>query len=456
MAIIPENTVLTGTSVDVLNAIRNSATQNYKDFVPVATSDAACIKDIGAVIMQYPALQNEFINTLMNRIGRVILTSKTYQNPWAMFKKGILEFGETVEEIFVAIAEPHQFDPDSAETELFKRDMPDVRTAFHIMNFQKFYEKTISQQQLKMAFLTIQGVTDLIAKIIDSMYTAANYDELLTMKYLLAKHILAGHMYPVTIPAVSSDNAKAIVTSVKEISNTFEFMSKDYNLAGVQTFSLKNDQYILENSKFNAVVDVNVLAAAFNLDKAEFAGHVVLIDGFGNLDNTRLAKLFENNSNYTELTTEQLAALDSIPAVILDKDWFMVYDNEISTDNVYNAKGKYWNYFYHVWKTFSISPFANNALFIPATPSVTSVTVSPSTATVEAGAKLSLTAAVVVANFAPQSVNWTISGNAKTTTFIDKSGNLTIGEDETATTVTVTATSTYDATKSGTATITVG
>ena len=86
--------------------------------------------------MQYQPLQNAFLSNLVNRIGRVIITSRLYEYPWAGFKKGLLEYGETVEEIFVEIARPYQFNPEKAETDLFKRRIPDVQAAFHTMNFE--------------------------------------------------------------------------------------------------------------------------------------------------------------------------------------------------------------------------------------------------------------------------------------------------------------------------------
>ena len=116
--------------------------------------------------------------------------------------KRFLEYGETIEEIFVNIAKPFQFDPGVAESEVFKREIPDVRATFHIMNYQKFYKSTVNNDQLRQAFLSVDGITDLIAKIVDAMYTGANYDEFLTMKYLLARHILDGRMNVVTIPTV--------------------------------------------------------------------------------------------------------------------------------------------------------------------------------------------------------------------------------------------------------------
>lgn len=453
MATKPKIVTLTNSSVDILNVIRNNATINYKNYVPVATADAESIREIGAIIMDNPQLQNEFLSALVNRIGRVLVTSKMYDNPWSMFKKGTLEFGETIEEIFVNIAKPFQFDPNVAETNLFKREIPDVRSAFHIMNYQKYYKTTIQNDQLRQAFLSWQGITDLIAKIVDSMYTGANYDEFQTMKYMLAKHILNGRMYPVTIPTVTDVNMKSIVSTIKGVSNNYEFMSNKYNVAGVQNFSKKKDQYLLINSNFDATMDVEVLASAFNMNKAQFTGQRVLVDSFGSLDIERLNILFADDPTYTEIGESDLQALDAIPCVLVDKEWFMIFDNFYNFTEQYNGEGLYWNYWYHVWKTFSVSPFANNALFIPGVPTVTSVTVSPANATVKAGQTISLSAVVQTEYFAPQSVNWSSDTDGVT---VSKGGLVTIGADVSAdTSVTITATSVYDNEKSGTSTITV-
>lgn len=453
MAIKPKIVTLTNSSVDILNVIRNNASVNYQNYVPQATADAESIKEIGAVIMDNPQLQNEFLSALVNRIGRVLITSKMYENPWSMFKKGMLEFGETIEEIFVNIAKPFQFDPAVAETNLFKREIPDVRSAFHIMNYQKYYKTTIQNDQLRQAFLSWQGITDLIAKIVDAMYTGANYDEFQTMKYMLAKNVLNGRMYPVTIPAVTSDNMKSIVSTIKGVSNNFEFLSDKYNIASVQNNSKKKEQYLLVNSNFDATMDVEVLASAFNMDKAEFLGKRVLVDSFGSLDIARLNILFADDPTYTEISADELKALDAIPCILVDENWFMIFDNYYNFTEQYNGEGLYWNYWYHVWKTFSISPFANNALFIPGVPSVTSVTVSPDNATVKAGQSVSLSAVVQTEYFAPQTVNW--SSNTEGVT-VNKGGVVTVGADVTPeTVVTITAQSTYDNQKVGTSTITV-
>lgn len=453
MPVKPKIRTLTTSAADILNVIRNNASVDYRNYVPKAdANDVESVRTIGAIIMDYPALQNEFLNALVNRIGRVMLTSKMYSNPIAFFKKGVLEYGESIEEIFVNIAKVQEFNPEIAEQEVFKRVVPDVRAAFHIMNYQKFYKATVTQEQLKQAFLSWDGVTDLIARIVDSMYTGANYDEFLVMKYLLARHILDGRVYPVTVPTVTAENAKAIVTTVKGVSNKLTFMNSEYNPAAVRTFTEKSDQYMIVNSVFDATMDVNVLASAFNMDKAEFLGHRVLIDGFGDLDVARLGEIFAGDPTYHEPSQDELTALNAIPAVIVDKDWFMVFDMLTQFTEQYNGQGLYWNYFYHVWKTFSVSPFANSVLFVPGTPSVTSVTVSPSTASVPKGGSVSLSAVVDTDYFAPQTVVWTSSAEDVK---VSAAGVVTVDADANSTTATITATSAFDNKKKATCTVTV-
>lgn len=453
MPVKPKIRTLTTSAADILNVIRNNASVDYRNYVPKAdANDVESVRTIGAIIMDYPALQNEFLNALVNRIGRVMLTSKMYSNPIAFFKKGVLEYGESIEEIFVNIAKVQEFNPEIAEQEVFKRVVPDVRAAFHIMNYQKFYKATVTQEQLKQAFLSWDGVTDLIARIVDSMYTGANYDEFLVMKYLLARHILDGRVYPVTVPTVTAENAKAIITTVKGVSNKLTFMNSEYNPAAVRTFTDKTDQYMIVNSVFDATMDVNVLASAFNMDKAEFLGHRVLIDGFGDLDIARLGEIFAGDPTYNEPSQAELTALSAIPAVIVDKDWFMVFDMLTQFTEQYNGQGLYWNYFYHVWKTFSVSPFANSVLFVPGTPSVTSVTVSPTTASVPKGGSVSLSCVVETEYFAPQTVVWTSSADDVK---VSAAGVVTVDADAKSTTATITATSAFDSAKSAACTVTV-
>ena len=449
--------VKTNSSVDVLNAIRNSASQNYKDHVPIATPDANTIRSIGNVIMDFPEIQNEFLSALINRIAEVKVTNKYYTNPMNVFKKGKLNFGEVIEDIFIDLAHAKNYSPERAETTVFQREFPDVKSAFYVMNYKKFYKATVTTDMLRTAFLSWDGVIDLIGRIVDQMYSAASYDEWLTTKYMLAQKLLRGEIYPVTIAVPSEENAKTIGTSVRALSNEFEFPKTTYTRAGVLNKSDKADQYLIMSSEFDAYIDVNLLSAAFNMDKAEFLGHRVMIDKFSLSDDetARLGVIFDGDPTYHEISAGENALLAKVKAVLVDADYFMIFDNNIKFTEIYNPQGLYWNEFYHRWATFAVSPFANAAALVPGNPTVTGVTVTPSTITMKSNdandQTVNLTASVATEDFAPQTVTWTSNSEFAT---VDKAGKVTIKAHTTASPIVITATSTWDNKKSAKCTIT--
>ena len=453
----------TTTSASILNAVRNDLGGTYASVVPIidtSQSKSAILsqlRQVGEILMTYEAQRNDFLNALVNRIAMVLVTSKLYRNPWEAFKKGLLEYGETVEEIFVNLAKSHPFDPSTAETEVFKREIPDVRSYFHTMNYQQFYKVTISNDQLRQAFLSDTGITDLITRIIESLYTSANYDEFLTMKYMIAKMALDGNINTYNVGSVEAENADIILTDIKELSNNLTFMNVSYNLAEISTYTDRNDQYLIQSSNFNAVIDVNALAKAFNLEYSEFLGHNVLVNNFSftSGEMNRLNELFGSNPSYTPFEEDELTLLENITAFLVDKNFFMIFDNFYTMTNNYNGQGLYMNYFYHVWKTFSASPFANAILLTDTPNSVTSVSVDPSTTTVNKGASAQFTANLVTTGIINRRVEWSIQ-EQNTTSTITQLGMLTISADEPNATLHVIATSVADPTKTGSATVTVG
>lgn len=352
---------LQASTLDIMNAIRQNASYDYQQSVPVVAK-ASDIPKVGEVICGTPAFANQYINALVNRIALVMAKSATFNNPYASLKKGYLEFGETVEEIFVQIAKVVDYTPEKGAAREFKRTLPDVKSAFHTMNWRVMYPVTIQDEDLRLAFLSEFGVQDLVAKIVDSVYKAAEYDEFLLFKYLLIKAVSHGKMFPMSI-GTGTDMKEAGAT-FRGASNDLTFMQTKYNASGVRTNTPRENQTIFMDSWFNAKYDVDVLAAAFNMDKATYTGALHLIDNWSSFDNERFEVIRENSDGLEEVTADELALMKNVKAVILDVDWFQVYDNNAKFTEQYCASGMYWNYFYHVWKTISTSPFSNAIVFV--------------------------------------------------------------------------------------------
>ena len=362
------NSTLNASTIDIMNVIRQNASYDYQQNVP-AVVKASDIPKVGEVIYGTPAFANQFINALVNRIAIVRVQSANFNNPYSILKKGYLEYGETVEDIFVSIAKAVDFSAEKAPKREFQRSIPDVRSAFHVMNWRVMYPVTIQDEDLRQAFLSIDGVQNLIAKIVDAVYTGAEYDEFLLFKYLLIKAISHGRVHPISIGKGIELTESAV--QFRGTSNLLPFMSSEFNEAGVKTNTPKERQVIFMDAMFNAQYDVNVLASAFNMDKADFMGRLFLIDNWSEFDNERFDIIRANSDGIEAVTTEELTLMQNVKAVIMDENWFQVYDNNNKFTEKYVASGLYWNYFYHTWKTVSNSPFANACVFVTDTATIT-------------------------------------------------------------------------------------
>lgn len=442
------NAILTDTPSLVNDGLPFAATSNYPDGV-------ASSREIGNLLYNNINLSNQFVPALLNGIAIKMVQSKYWEDPWVGVEKGKFEYNEYVEEVFIRMAKPRTFDQKKAEEEVWKRDIPNVITAFHALNYQKWYKQTISNEELRMAFNSWNELTRFISEIIQNMFTSANYDVFQTKLYMIARAVTQGMIGVTNVGEITNKaTAEDAVAEARTLSMNLLELSPNYNYFHVENFTPLSDQVIILNNKAAGRIDVSVLAADFNMDKAEFLTmHRLSVSSFGNLNNARLAELYAGDPSYVEISAAEMAELDKIPFIIFDRSWFQIYDYFSGVTNIYNPDGLYWNYDYHLWKVFGVSPFANARMFGSVAPSITSVNVSPTALTITAGQSAHVTSNVVTAGFAPQTVVWSSDTDGVTVT---PSGLIKVASTVAAgTKATITATSTFDRTKTGTCEVTV-
>jgi hypothetical protein len=395
---------------DIVNAIRNS-NPTFANYVPLAGAEN--VAQVGAGIMINQTIQNDFITNLVDRIGLVVVKSTLLSNPLKKFKKGAMPFGRTIEEIFTDITKAKKYDPYDAENTVFKRNIPNVKSLFHERNRQDFYDSTISDEQLKTAFTSWGNFESFTASIINSIYNSAEVDEYEYMKLLVDNYYSKGHFTVVPVTAPTTETATREL--VKKLRATAKKMtlptgSRDFNALAVRTRTEMDDLHLIIDADLEAQMDVEVLARAFNMSHTDFLGHVTVIDGFSS---------------------------SGLEAVLIDKDWFMVYDNLTKMETIRNPKGLYWTYFFHIWQTLSVSRFSNAVAFVSGTvPAVTQVIVDPTIASVKAGGTFEFNAYVRSTDGVDRDPAWTVvASNASTVkqagTTIDANGVLTVASNQT-------------------------
>lgn len=396
---------------DIVNAIRNSSGDSFQRYVPLAHSEN--VAEIGAGILLNQTIQNEFITSLVDRIGLVVVKRASLSNPLKKFKKGAMPYGRTIEEIFTDITKAKKYDPEDAEQTVFRREIPNVKVLFHERNRQDYYEQTIQDDSLKSAFTSWNAFENFLSSIINAIYNSAEVDEYEYMKLLVDNYYSKGMFTVVKVTEPTTETAtREFVKKVRATARkmTIPTGSRDFNALAVRTRSEMENLHLIIDADLEAELDVDVLAKAFNMDKTTFMGHVTVIDGF---------------------------ASTGLEAVLIDEDWFMVYDNELSMETIRNPKGKYWNYFYHVWQTLSVSRFANAVAFVSGdqVPGVTQVIVDPTILALKQGKSFEFTAYVRTTDGVDRDVVWSVVGQNGTVvqagTTIDANGVLTLAVNQT-------------------------
>ena len=424
------------------------------------------IQKYGKIIVNNERYKNAFLNTI-NLIGLTIIDRNYWENPWENFaNRGSISFGQTVRELMVDIADVFDYQKyQHNSTHFLENVVPNIYNYLHELNYEKFYKTTTSDTQIAMAFNTEGGLMDLIERIIGSLYEGYKYDKYIVDKYQLCRRILDGTVTSVQIQDYANKTARERVSSMKSISNKLTFRSPNYNPAGARVATAFDNQIMIMNTDFEAEMSTEVLATSFFRNDAEMKSRLALIDGFDTYDEGRLVELL--GDGFKPFTSDEIAQLKTIPAVIIDDEWFQDYtyllDNagDVKMTNFYNPETLKNNHWLHTKKVISTSPFKNAVVFTTELPSVVSVTVTPAESSVSAGLSVDLAAIVETKGFANKAVVWSVekATGERTKVTVDQKGHVTIPKDfDTsggAPQISIKATSVYDSTKSGVATITV-
>lgn len=322
-----------GFSVAVLNNIRANASQEYQNRIPEATQQN--IISVGNALEAYNLLYNEFFPALFNKIGKTMIESKLFKNKLARFKSGTIYTQQDVEEIFIEMSKAEgAYDP-TGPNPLGRRNGPAVKVVYHRQNRQDYYPVTVGDIDVIRVFRSEASLDTFITGLFNSVYSGAEYDEYLAMKNLLATY--DGYCdYGITA-VTDGESAKEFVKTVRKASMDMTFANTELNKAGVKTWTPVADQVLFVNKDVLAEVDVEVLAKAFNMGKTDIQVEIIVLDDFGSMANTY--------------------------GLLVDKNFFRVWDTLSKMESQRNAQGLFTNYFYHVHQILSLSPFKNAICF---------------------------------------------------------------------------------------------
>lgn len=411
----------------MLNAFRQTLVgTEYEGLLPEATSSN--IKDFGGTLFEYDILKNRFVNQLVNVIAFARVGKIYFSNPFGFAKRGEIPYGYTIEDIWVDIAKAHSFGADTDDYAMLKTEKPDVKVLYHNRNREDFFKQTISEQQLRAAFMSDGAMERFVDAIVSGLYSSNDVTEFAYVEALLAETINNGLVKQIKVGELTDEaSARSFLTAAREASNRFLFPSRSYNPIGVMNTSSRDNQRVFITPRADAIVSVEALAYAFHLDKAEMLGKITLID--------------------------EIPGHPEIVAMIADDEFLQIYDNLFESHTFFDPEKLQWNYWLHVWQTLFTSPFHNVVAFTTgAVPVINSVAVAGAD-TYTPNVASPFKATITGTGNPPSGVRWLVSGNTAESTRIDNAGILYPAPSETGT-LTIKAIPWYDSSKSGEKTVT--
>lgn len=342
-------------NVTFASMVSDLASQEYKDRVPVATQEN--IGNIEEIISTYPTAKNEFISVLTNQVAKQLFFSKAYENPYKLFNRGMLPFGKSIESIFVDIIKgkqrTHETNTTNLATDLLAREVPNVKVEYYSENFRHQYKTTITDEELKGAFRAENGLSSMTGRILQAPLTSIEYDMQEMVLHALPE--LKGGKATINKTAYTAmteeEKAKILVKTIKSQVIKMGFLNNEHNGQGVMTFSKPQDLVVFLDPDMMANIDVELLAQAFNISKAEVPLHVLPVPKF----TKRTVSPSEDGIETTVTYAEDTDCL----AIICDKDAIQIYETLNSSESFRNPQGIYTNIFFNRWGIMSACNFAN-------------------------------------------------------------------------------------------------
>ena len=373
-----------------LNEIRNTLVQDnslYQTQIPLV-DDYTSSQVYGQSLLNLPSdLRNRFIQSLVNRIAYTRFMMDYFENPLRELAGDDLPLGAIGQEIYVNPARGRVYDINDFAGLLAKYES-DIKAEYTDINFDVQYPVTIIRKELEKAFVSWGDFESFLMGISTSLYNGAYIDDYKYTKRLITNAYRGNAVQMETVTFAGATPTKAeletLTSRLRQAYLDFMVPSTKYNAwkkvggygRSIVSWSKPENIVVFVSNAMASILDVQVLANAFNMDKADLIGKVYYVEDFDLVDD-------EGNVEFDG---------SNIIALICDRRWFKIREKDMFMDEFYNANNRSWQSYLNVIKCFNFSLFANALMLVKALPTlnISSMQFNETTPEVTAGEKILL------------------------------------------------------------------
>lgn len=305
----------------------------------------------------YGDKMNEFLTNLVNKIVYQKVDMLSFTNPFKRFDSFPVEFGDTIENIFVELPNGYTFDPN--DTDPFKKYIPSVRPLYASINYRFKYTTTIEDKQMKQACLNPNGFMQLIDSFINGLGVKKDIDEYTaTLTMLDNKDLYANGIEELTIPASATplEKYKTVTQKIVDVVTDFAIPSVSNNKMKTLNACPKNRTLLVIKNDILNHINLDYLAGVFNLSKVDLINNIIPVRSFNTIENT----ITDANG---VVTASPSVVGDDIDFCIIDSGGFDNHSCLQQSGSIYNPSALYTNHFTHDWRIFGYKLFRNARAF---------------------------------------------------------------------------------------------
>lgn len=413
----------------ILDSVWLAGTNDYQQRIPQATQHGIAAVSDALFAPMNRMFFNQFMDSLIMRIGNTKIHSKTWRNPLGNLKGDMLQYGNTIQEWAPKWIRAHSYGESRIsngtagaiqtpkDASYFASDMlnvykPEGQAWYHSVNRQDKYPISIDEPELRRAFVDEYGLNSLINSILEVPMNSDAYDEYRIMLQLTSEYFQrwGGYVDVLSASPETEAGAKELLTKVRTYTGLLRFPSARYNASAVDVpvFVNPDELILLTTPQYEAYLDVNVLSATFHVELADIDVRRVIVDEF---------------------------PVANCAAMLVSKDWFVVHDKVFETNSFYLPSELVTTYWLHHWEVCSCSPYvpciyfmygAGSASVTPTvTQTVTGLTVDEDEITLAAGqsANISFT---LTGTISPTNENFRVAPDSVTFDFVNGSNGIMI------------------------------
>ena len=446
--------------VEIFNAVRSATSPQFQTRIPAATQGN--IRNAVDTMRNFPYLRDEFTGVLIQRLIGLYIQHADWDDPLKLIgsPRTLKRYGSTYEQAAVGLvkARTRNFNKEYLGDDVYGRYSLPTASVFHPLTFDHYYPVTIPEDALLTAFNGKSGMSDYIAEIMNAPILSDRNDMYIMKTQCFAEYARKGGFYrvhtkDVGAPDSTEADAKNLLRLIQQIANELKASPMSamprYNAMSWVTPWRDSEAILFATPAVIAALNVEALAAAFNIDKVNVPYRIIPIpeDMFG----------IGGNGG-------------KVQAILTMEDFFFQWDEMLETTNSpVNPIDGTRNIFYKHRGSITPNPFANAILFWTGEGSSDTI-VLPDTLTtskptfeirlrkygetaitpqnVSRGDLVQVVSTISSANkdtatFQPVGIKYAVEGATSQFTAIDNDGILRCGLDETAETLKVTAQATY-------------